>query len=134
MINADFSHLSYNAKILVINLKCSVIGNGNTPYHLFATPEFKVSELNQAVAEHIYEVKLIVLQHSFDTDPKYKTSFSSIPKWIVNFKNIASLTLDHIDLNQIDILCDFKIQHLILRDIRYSDELDIAVSISKLKN
>jgi len=136
---------SKGGKPLLINADCGLIGLGDTPYALFATPRFNINKLPSEgynrlpanIGETLYEVQDLYLQASFEnyefSEKAVPDEYPEIPDWVSDFKKVKSLSFDHIN---IDSLANFKrlpIEKLTLRDIKFHNEADVISALKEFK-
>ncbi|MEO6149224.1 MAG: hypothetical protein ABIN95_09945 [Mucilaginibacter sp.] len=132
-VNVDPGFFESGRKILALDPKYAVIGKGDKPYILYATPKFTANTLPPAIARQIYNVKNIVLQSTFDSDPASKKEQEHIPDWVVNFTQVSSLTFDYFVLDRLGSLKALPLKHLIIRDCKFSDRRQLIEAINQFK-
>jgi hypothetical protein len=132
-VNVDAGFHKLGCKILFLSTTCVVVGIGDLPYVLYTTPEFTIELLPPNVAEIIYEVKSIVLQSTFTSEPKLKKNFP-LPQWLSDFKKVKHLKLADATLDNLSNLLDLPIQHLLICDTRFSDADNLVGAIQQFKH
>jgi hypothetical protein len=134
-ISTDFSFLKGKGEpqILLLDPNSTVIGFRNRPYLIYATSKLNYQSLPINIRESIDNVKMLVLQSSFSNEIKSENDFKAIPDWINNLKSIEYLRLDDIDIDQLNKLKTLPIHHLILINVKYSNEVLLIKSLMKLK-
>ena len=133
-INADLSALGGKGEILSISPKCTVVGVGDNPFTMFATPDFDVTKLPPSVGAKVYGIKSLILQYTFREYLKDEDNYAEIPSWITDFKKIKELKLDHVIINDLSLLQSLSFENLILSDVKYKDDFDLHKELSKLKH
>jgi hypothetical protein len=131
---ADLSYLNGKGKMLFLNPKCVVIGLENLPYTVFLTHEFDFNNLPQEIRKDIYEAKQLILQPIFSSKNPKSAKFCVIPESILNFKNIHFLRLSYVELDDLDILKDLPIEHLILENVKFDDSDNLIISITQFNS
>ncbi|MDB5121283.1 MAG: hypothetical protein JWN56_2501 [Sphingobacteriales bacterium] len=132
-VNADFGSLGDKGKLLLLDTRCVVVGLGDIPHTVFATPQFSDVELPLKFSENIFEVKNFVFQATFSSELRMKNQFCKIPEWLINFKNIESLILDLVELDDLAFLKDLPIQYLTFQNAKINDENRLIDAIKQLK-
>lgn len=132
-IAADLSSLNGKGKILFVNPKCVVVGIENLPYRLFITCDFRDDNLPLILRGEIYNVKELIMKPTFSVGDFKEIENCAIPKWLSNFKNITCLRFQHIKVDDLFILKDLPIQHLILEKINFDDSQKIIDAIRQFK-
>jgi hypothetical protein len=132
-IGVDFGSLKDEGKILFVNPECSVIGAEDTPYMLFATPNFDEIDLPSIVKNRIHEVKSLVFQPSFIRKVWKVSEHSLIPKWIADFKQVDFMRFQRVNVDDLSYVTELPVQHLILEDIILSDSDNLIIAISQFK-
>jgi len=131
---ADLRYLNGKGKMLFLDPRCVVIGLENLPYTVFLTPEFDLENLPNEIRKDIYEAKQLILQSTFSGVNPKSAKFCVIPKSASNFKNINFLRLSYVELDDLDILKNLPIEHLILENVKFDDSDNLIISITQLNN
>lgn len=130
-INADFSGLNGEGKILYLNPKCVLIGLNDVPYMLFVTADFNGNDLMKAIDEDLYEVKRLVLKPAFSYLPPNERTYCKIPDWLLAFKKIEFLKFDYVELDELWLMRYLPVQHIVLQNVKFSDPLVFTDSIAQ---
>jgi len=133
-INADLTFLKGRGKILAISPQFAVVGLGESPYILYATPQFDANALPQKIEKNIHEVNRIIFQATFSVDPGLETVYSQIPDWMNNFKNLKFLKLSHVNLDKLALATSLPIRHLVLNDIQCNNPIKLIEAIKKFNS
>lgn len=133
VIRADLNFPQGKGDLLFLSPKCIVIGLDNLPYMLFATPEFSFDILPVNIKSNIHLVKEIVLQSTFSVEINQLDQYSYLPNWLQDFKGLKHLHLKYIIIDDLILLKDLPIQHLILDNVKYNDKVKLVYCIGVFK-
>jgi len=128
-IGSDVDFLNGKDKLLFLSPECVVTGLDNLPNVVFITPKFDFEKLPAAVWMAIYAAKTLIIQPSFYTGKKAVTQHSSIPQWVYNFKELESLQLNRMDIDNLHSFTVLPIKELVLKNVNYSDNQGLINSI-----
>ena len=138
ILRYDTAHVDWgnfkDGKILFLNPNYVLIGHGDLPHTLFATPQFSEETLLSNIGESIYKVKTILLQSTFMAKKNADNAYYPIPEWISNFKEVDHLTLRQAELDNLEFLEDMPIQQLVLFNVSVHNIDPVIISISQFKN
>jgi hypothetical protein len=128
-VNADFSNLNGDGKILYLDPKCVLVGLNGAPYILFVTADFNQDALTKTIGKDLYEVKRLVLQPTFSYVSPEKRSYCKIPDWLLAFKNAEWLKFEYVELDELWLFRNLPVQHLVLQNVRFDDPTIFVDSI-----
>ncbi|EHQ30401.1 hypothetical protein Mucpa_6345 [Mucilaginibacter paludis DSM 18603] len=128
-VYADFSGVDGDGKILYLNPKCVLVGLDGVPYMLFITADFNQDDLTKTIGGELYQVKRLVLQHTFSYVSPEKRSYCKIPDWLLAFKKIEWLKFKYVELDELWLFRNLPVQHLVLQNVRFNDPTIFADSI-----
>jgi hypothetical protein len=133
-VYTDFHDLDGELKIVYTDPKCILTTLNGTPWMLFVTPDFNQNDLISAVGDHLFEVKRLCVQSTFNVDSKSAGKLLSMPDWLIAFKNVEWLRFDSLILDELWLLKDLPLKELCLNKIAYQDEVVLLNSISRFKD
>jgi hypothetical protein len=128
-VNADFSGLDGDGKILYLNPKCVLVGINGVPYILFVTADFDQDDLTKTIGEDLYEVKRLVLQPTFSYVSPEERTHCKIPDWLLAFKKTEWLKFQYVELDELWLFRHLPVQHLLLQNVKFDDPTIFADSI-----
>lgn len=131
IIAADWGELNGEGQIIYASPNCFVLGLKGTPYMLFITPEFSQTSLIDKFGESIYSVTRCVLQPTFFVNREI--TYCQVPKWLSNFNKIKYLRLENVNIDDLKVLTNLPIEHLVLENIEQTDSEKVMEAISDLK-
>jgi hypothetical protein len=132
-VNADFSGLNGDGKILYLNPKCVLVGLNGVPYILFVTADFNQDDLTKTIGKDLYEVKRLVLQPTFSYVSPEKRSHCKIPDWLFAFKKIEWLKFEYVELDELWLFRNLPLEHLVLKNVKFNDPTIFVDSITQFK-
>lgn len=133
-IAADLSSLNGAGKILFVDPKCVVLGIETEPFRLFITPEFSIESLPLSLRKNIYRVKELILKPTFAVGMDDKIKACQIPIWIKSFTKVQCLRFEFVSLDNLSIVRDLPIQHLIIENITYNNSKKLIADIRSLNH
>ncbi|QKJ30325.1 hypothetical protein HQ865_11320 [Mucilaginibacter mali] len=132
-IYTDFGFLKDRGKVLFITPKCVIVGIGEMPFMLLGTPQFSIENLPPNIKKNADDIKMLVLQSTFSTEPYLKDKVCKIPSWVTFFKNAKYIKLNHVDLTQLSDLANLVVEHLVLINVKYTGDDKVIAAIKKLQ-
>jgi hypothetical protein len=139
--------MNKGGKVLLINKDVVLIGLGDIPYILWATPYFDIESLPSEglnrlpanIKETLYEVEEIFIKSSLASDNKLRKKwgygkYPPIPTWVNNYQKLRRLHLENIILNNLGILKDLPIEEIELQDTKFDKQFDLTAILEGFKS
>ncbi|WP_316794732.1 hypothetical protein [Pedobacter frigoris] len=133
VIRADLNFTQSKGDLLFLSPKCIVVGLDSLPYMLFATPEFSFDILPVHIKNNIHLIREIVFQSTFSVEINRLGEYSYLPNWLEEVQGLEHLHLKYIIIDDLILLKDLSIQHLILDNVKYNDKVKLIQSIGLFK-
>jgi hypothetical protein len=131
-IDISFKDLNKETCVLFSNKHVILIGLNNKPYALFADTKFEMSSLPSEISNDLMQIKKVLLKPSLLGNHKIN-EFQSIKPWLANFHKVEYLTLDHIKLENLNVIHKLPLKYLILSNVTLDNRNETIDEIGNLK-
>lgn len=132
-IDISFKDLTKNTHILYSNKDVVLIGLNNKPYALFSSTKFELSKLPSEILSNMMEIKKVLLKTSLLRNNQIN-ELQSIEPWVANFHNVDYLVLDHIKLENLNIIQNLPLKYLILNNVELKNRSETINEIGNFKS
>lgn len=120
--------------ILLANESSLLLKYSDEKYFLFATYDFDPTALNMISLKADFDmVKVVVIKHALQVEDRSNPyPYHKIPDWLTNFKNLESLILDNVDLQNDTVLEGLNLKVLGIQKAEPGDSTQLIEKISKM--
>ncbi|HEY5748488.1 MAG TPA: hypothetical protein VIU12_20605 [Chryseolinea sp.] len=119
--------------ILLANESSLLLKYSDEKYFLFATYDFDPTAPNMNHLKADFEmIKVVALKHALQVEDRSKPyPYHKVPDWLNDFKNLESLILDNVDLQNDTILEGLNLKVLGIQKAKL-DSMQLIEKISKM--